>query len=256
MAKVRFKSYTQNEPVLFPPEIGESIPENHPVRLISRIVDGLNLSILIRLYNPGGKTHTRGKNQFHPRMLLKVIFYAYLNNIYSCREIEDKMNFNLLYMWLSGNQHPSYTTLNRFRSGRMKECVNGLFVDVVKILVEMGLVSLYEKKTDGNKMEPAVNKYKFAWRKPTLRNKAILEERIKGVLDQIDEAIAQDKAAGEESEPQREPIDLGLLNKLIDQMKAENSEPAKSNRENRAKPGEGAVLQNPDNLPNTDDNPK
>lgn len=100
MAKVQFKTYTPNEIVLFPSNLGERIPKDHPVRLLSRIVDGLDLTELIRTYKSGGTT------PFHPRMLLKVVFYAYMNNIYSCRKIEDAMNWNIQYMWLSGNQHP------------------------------------------------------------------------------------------------------------------------------------------------------
>jgi transposase len=134
--KVRFKSYTPNEIVLFPSDLGEIIPEDHPVRLLSRIVDGLDLTELIRTYKFGGTT------PFHPRMLLKVVFYAYMNNTYSCRRIEEAMDWDIRYMWLSGNQHPSFSTINRFRSEHMKDCMNNLFVQVVKILVETGQVSL------------------------------------------------------------------------------------------------------------------
>ena len=86
MAKVQFKTYTANEIVLFLSNLWERIPKDHPVRLLSRIVDGLDLTELIRTYKSGGTT------LFHPRMLLKVVFYAYMNNIYSCRKIEDVMN--------------------------------------------------------------------------------------------------------------------------------------------------------------------
>ena len=135
MAKVQFKTYTPNEIVLFPSNLGERIPKDHPVRLLSRIVDGLDLTELIHTYKSGGTT------PFHPRMLLKVVFYAYMNNIYSCRKIEDAMNWNIQYMWLSGNQHPSFSTINRFRSEHMKDSVNCLFIQVVKIMVALGQVS-------------------------------------------------------------------------------------------------------------------
>jgi transposase len=205
--------------------MGESIPNNHPVRLLSRIVDSLNLTELIRTYKPGGTT------PFHPRMLLKVVFYAYMNNIYSCRKIEDMMHWNIQYIWLSGNQHPSYCTINRFRSEHMKDCVNGLFVQVVKLLVDMGLVSLDVQYIDGTKIESAANKYTFVWRKTTERNKARLEERIRGVLAQIDEGIAQDNAANGESESLTDTIDSGRLQELIDKINEENAMRAKDSGE-------------------------
>ena len=132
MAKVQFKTYTPNEIVLFPSNLGERIPKDHPVRLLSRIVDA--------------------------------------------------MNWNIQYMWLSGNQHPSSSTINRFRSEHMKDCVNSLFIQVVKIMVALGQVSLGVQYIDGTKIESVANKYTFVWKKATLTNKAKLEERIKSVL--------------------------------------------------------------------------
>jgi transposase len=218
MAKVRFKSYNTNETVLFPSSLGERIPGDHPVRLLSRIVDGLDLTELIQTYKSGGTT------PFHPRMLLKMVFYAYINNIYSCRKIEDAMNWNIQYMWLSGNQHPFFSTINRFRSEHMKDCVNSLFIQVVTILVETGQISLDVQYIDGTKIESAANKYTFVWKKTTRKNKARLEEKIKGVLAQIDEGIAQDNAPSEDNGTMADAIDSDHLQQLIDKVNAENAQ--------------------------------
>jgi transposase len=229
MAKVRFKSYNTNETVLFPSSLGERIPGDHPVRLLSRIVDGLDLTELIQTYKSGGTT------PFHPRMLLKVVFYAYMNNTYSCRRIEEAMDWDIRYMWLSGNQHPSFSTINRFRSEHMKDCVNSLFVQVVKILVETGQVSLDVQYVDGTKIESSANKYTFVWRKTTERNKARLEENIKGVLAQIDEGIAQDNAPSEDNGTMAGTIDSEHLQQLIDKVNAENAQLARGSKEDKAR---------------------
>ncbi|MDR1221492.1 MAG: IS5/IS1182 family transposase, partial [Tannerella sp.] len=73
MSKVQFKSYNQGQTLLFPSRTDERIPEDSPVRLINRIVDGLDLTRLIATYDSGGTT------PYNPRMLLKVVFYAYMN---------------------------------------------------------------------------------------------------------------------------------------------------------------------------------
>jgi transposase len=229
MAKIRFKSYTPNEIVLFPSDLGEKIPKDHPVRLLSRIVDGLDLTELIRTYKSGGTT------PFHPRMLLKVVFYAYMNNIYSCRKIENAMNWNIQYMWLSGNQHPSFSTINRFRSEHMKDCVNSLFIQVVKILVATGQISLDVQYIDGTKIESAANKYTFVWKKATRKNKAKLEENIKGVLAQIDEGIAQDDAPSEDNGTMADTIDSEHLQQLIDKVNEENAQLARGSKEDKAR---------------------
>ena len=229
MAKVQFKTYTPNEIVLFPSNLGERIPKDHPVRLLSRIVDGLDLTELIRTYKSGGTT------PFHPRMLLKVVFYAYMNNIYSCRKIEDAMNWNIQYMWLSGNQHPSFSTINRFRSEHMKDCVNSLFIQVVKIMVALGQVSLAVQYIDGTKIESVANKYTFVWKKATLTNKAKLEEKIKSVLKQIDEGIAQDNAPSKEEGTMTDAIDSEHLQQLIDKVNEEDGRLAQGSKEDKEK---------------------
>ena len=82
MAKIVFKELTSNQNVLFPVSLSEKIAPNHPVRVVNSVVDALDISCLLWAYKGGGTS------SYHPRMMLKVLFYAYLNNIYSCRKIE------------------------------------------------------------------------------------------------------------------------------------------------------------------------
>ena len=214
MAKLQFKSYNQGQLNLFPQDLGELVSQDSPVRLLSKIVDRLDLTELLRTYKSGGTT------PFNPRMLLKVVFYAYMNNIYSCRKIADILKYHVHYMWLSGQQSPSFSTINRFRSEHMKDCVNSLFVQVVKILVDLGQVSLDVQYIDGTKIESVANKYTFVWRKSTERNKARLEEKIRGILKQIDEGIAQDNEP--ETESATEAVDSKHLQELIDRVNEKN----------------------------------
>ena len=93
--KVQFKALPSNSPSLFPEDIFSRIPENHPVRLVNEVVDKLDIGQLIKQYKGGGTT------SFHPRMMIKVLFYAYLNDIYSCRRIEKALQENINFMWLS-----------------------------------------------------------------------------------------------------------------------------------------------------------
>ncbi|MDR1056321.1 MAG: transposase [Prevotellaceae bacterium] len=75
-----------------------------------------------------------GTTPYHPRMLLKVDFYAYMNNLYSCCKIEEALEENIhYYIWLSGSQYPSYSTINRFRSHHLEFHINNLFVQVIMI---------------------------------------------------------------------------------------------------------------------------
>jgi transposase len=76
---------------LLPPSWDEKIPLNHPVRVVSSVIDSLDLSKLYKSYEGGG---TSG---YHPKMLLKVILFTYINNIYSSRKIEEAIKSNREY---------------------------------------------------------------------------------------------------------------------------------------------------------------
>ena len=82
MAKIHFRPYHPNQTVLFPQRIDEDIADNDPVRMVDALVEGLNLESFRKLYKECGRS------PYHPKMMLKVILYAYMNNVYSCRKIE------------------------------------------------------------------------------------------------------------------------------------------------------------------------
>ena len=74
MANIQFKSDNQNQSVLFPSRLDENIPAIHPVRIVNEIVDKLDIRDLLSEYKGGGTS------AYHPRMLLKILIYGYLNN--------------------------------------------------------------------------------------------------------------------------------------------------------------------------------
>ena len=176
--------------VLFPQRIDKDIAEEDPVRLVSGIVESLDLSSFRNLYKE------RGRSPYDPKMLLKVIIYAYMNNIYSCRKIERSLKRDVHFIWLAGYEHPDFITINRFRN-RVKHEINNVFTQLVLLLNAKGLVTLDVEYIDGTKIESKANKYTFVWRKTVEKNRAKLLEKKRVLLSQVDDAIAQDKAAAE-----------------------------------------------------------
>lgn len=187
--KVQFKALPSNSPSLFPEDIFDRIPLNHPVRLVNQVVDQLDLEHLIGQYKGGGTT------SFHPRMLLKVLFYAYLSNIYSCRKIERALQENIHFMWLSGNSTPDYRTINYFRAKRLKGQIQDLFASIVRMLHELEYVSLRVQYVDGTKIESLAGRYTFVWKKSIQKNKLKLEANIASVLSAIDAQITEDQSS-------------------------------------------------------------
>lgn len=96
--------------------------------------------------------------------MLKVVVYAYMNNIYSCRKIEKLLHRDIHFIWLSGCEKPDFITINRFRN-RVKEEISDIFTPIVLLLSAKGFVSLDVEYVDGTKIESKANKYTFVWRK-------------------------------------------------------------------------------------------
>jgi transposase len=129
MAKIRtkptFKEYTQNQPTFLPLSLDELIAPGHLVRVVDKVVEKMDISSLLNLYLGGGTS------SYHPRMLLKVLLYAYSSKIYTGRKIARALNQDIHFMWLSGKSHPDFRTINSFRSSKAKEVIEELFKEML-----------------------------------------------------------------------------------------------------------------------------
>lgn len=210
--------------VLFPANLGDKIAFDHPVRLVNQIVDTLNIEEILSTYKGGGTS------SFHPRMLIKVLFYSYFCNIYSCRKIAKALEENIHFMWLSGNSTPDFRTINDFRSKRLKDKIDSLFAELVRLMNELGYVSLNIQYVDGTKLESASNRYTFTWKGSVEKNKAKLEEKIQGVLNTIDENIKHDQVQGQQD--QQVQIDSETLQQKLTELNERLSQlPKKQQKE-------------------------
>lgn len=169
---IKFKDYNQQQSWLFPPSIEELIPQDHPVRIVNGVIEQLDLRLLVKEYS------TEGKPGYHPKMLLKVMVYAYMDNIYSSRKIEKAMRENINFMWLSGNQMADHNTIARFRSQKLKGIFKYIFKQVVMLLAEEGLISLKEVFTDGTKIESIAGRYTFVWGNAIKTRKEKMAEQL------------------------------------------------------------------------------
>jgi len=210
--KARFKPYQQNQLLVFPPTFDELIPTEHPVRVVSQIIDRINLDPILEKYKGGGSS------SYHPRMLLKVLVYSYLSNVYSSRKMEAATRENIYFMWLSGMEKPDHNTINRFRLDRLKGVIKKVFSQVVLLMVESGHVDLQKVYTDGTKIESRANRYTFVWGKSIKKSK----ERIAKQLEEL-WAYTQQVAAEElkDTAPTKftsvDPEDVRKTIELIDQ---------------------------------------
>ena len=178
--KVVFKDYNQHQISLLPPSFEELISAKHLVRIVNSVIDRVNLKTLEQSYKGGGAS------TYHPRMMLKILVYAYSVKTYSCRRIDQALGQDIHFMWLSGMQRPDFRTINNFRSGPLKSILENVFREVLDFLIEQGYVKLENYFVDGTKLQADANKYTAVWAKNTARYKEGLQEKVKTLFKEID----------------------------------------------------------------------
>lgn len=166
------RPYHQHQGVLIPPSWEELIAATDPVRLISAVIDKLDLNALLAKYS------ITGRPSYHPCLLLKVLVYAYMNNIYSSRRIEEACRTHIHFIWMCAGASPDHNTIARFRADRLGQVLKEVFTQVVKLLVEQGLTSIDEVYVDGTKIESVAGRYTFVWRKSVEKNTARMAAQL------------------------------------------------------------------------------
>jgi transposase len=204
-----FKAYDPSQQMLLPPSLNELIAGGHPVRIVNEVIEKIDLDILSEQYKGGGTS------SYHPKMLLKILVYGYLSNIYSSRKLEAATQESIYLMWLSGMARPDHHTINRFRSERLKDVLKEVFAQVVLMLNESEHLDLKEVYTDGTKIEANANRYTFVWGKSIKTSK----ERIVKQLEELWAYTQQvAKAELEETVPDLTAIDAKTVTQTIEKI--------------------------------------
>ncbi|MBQ9046013.1 MAG: IS1182 family transposase [Oscillospiraceae bacterium] len=156
------------------------IAKNDPVRLLSAMVKRMNMEKILRSYSHNGR------HEYSPRILLKVLVYAYMRRIYSTREIERACRENVNFMYLlEGNAPPDHNTIHRFRSKRLAGREKDLLEQQVAMLQSMGVLSMETVFIDGTKIEANANRYSFRWKKNAIRSGEKLVQKIRAALPEL-----------------------------------------------------------------------
>jgi transposase len=137
---------------LLPPSIDEWLPEQHLARLVVDVVDGLNLEALIRLYRGSGS------KSYHPKMMVALIVYGYATGVFSSRKLERATWDSVAFRFIAGNEHPDHDTIAAFRR-RFLYKIEKLFVEVLKLAREMGLLKMGTIGLDGTKIHADASRH-------------------------------------------------------------------------------------------------
>jgi transposase len=219
-----FKPYVMNQVALMPPGYEEKIPFNHLVRFVNEAIEKIDVSSLLAQYKGGGRS------SYHPKMLLKVLVYAYAEKIYSSRRIDKALREN----------QPDFRTINDFRGSRMKAVIAEVFSEVLEYLVAGGHVQLEHYFLDGTKIEADANKHKVVWAKRRENYQKRVQEQIQELLKQIEQTNAEEQAEyGDEDleelgESGPKEVDSERLQKTIDRINQKLRERLRNKKDSRA----------------------
>ena len=184
--------YEPNQDLLLPHSLREWLPEDHLAHFVSETIDALDLSAFYARYEGGG-----ARNQpFHPAMMVKVLVYGYATGVFSSRKIARKLHEDVALRVLGAGNFPKHRTICDFRALHLKELA-ALFVQVVKLARECGLVKLGTIAVDGTKVRANASKHKAM----SFQRMRVAEAELKAQVEALLARAAQaDKAEAGEPE--------------------------------------------------------
>ena len=186
-----YLSYDPEQRLLMPPDLRDWLPEGHLALFISDVVDELDLTKIMQAYESGDG---RGRPPYHPLMMVKMLVYGYCIGRVSSRKIEKATYEDVAFRVLACNQHPDHDSIAEFRKRHLQELAS-LFVQVLKLCEQAGLVKLGHVAIDGSKLRANASKHK-----------AMSYERMCEKEEQLAAEVArllQEAAAVDEAEDQQ-----------------------------------------------------
>ena len=147
-----FRAIDRKTRYLLPPSLDEWMPEKHLARFIGEVIDELDLGRMSGAYRGTGSA------SYHPRILLSLLVYGYATGVFSSRKLERATYDSVAFRFLAGNQHPDHDTIANFRRRFLKD-IEKLFVDVLKLAREMGVLKMGTIGLDGTKIHADASRH-------------------------------------------------------------------------------------------------
>jgi transposase len=179
-----FRTIDRDTGFLLPPSVDDWLPEKHLARFVVEVIDGLDLSAMSKSYRGSGSA------SYHPALLLGILVYGYATGVFSSRKLERATYDSVAFRFIAANEHPDHDTIAAFRRRFLKQ-IEGLFVQVLLLAREMGMLKMGAVGLDGTKIHANASRhsalsYEYAGK---------IEARLKAeVAELMARAEAADKA--------------------------------------------------------------
>src|SRR5471030_3008725 len=179
-----FRAIDRETGFLLPPSVDDWLPERHLARFIVEVIDGLELSAMSRSYRGAGSA------SYHPALLLGILVYGYATGVFSSRKLERATYDSVAFRFITANEHPDHDTIATFRRRFLKD-IEGLFVRVLELAREMGLLKLGTVALDGTKIHANASRHSAL----SYEHAGKIEAQLKAeVADLMAKAEAADQA--------------------------------------------------------------
>jgi len=187
MAKT-YRPYCPDQLFLLPPSLQDWLPENHLVYFVGDVVDQMDLTDIESYY----EKEDRGQPPYHPRMMTKILVYAYCVGVFSSRKIQKRLLEDVAFRVLAANNQPDFRTISDFRKIHHK-ALEGLFQQVLRLALEAGAIKLGRVALDGTKVKANASKHKAM-------SYARMKEEARALREEVRKLLAQAKAADDEED--------------------------------------------------------
>jgi transposase len=195
MKSKHFRPYEPEQSLLMPPNLGDWLPEDHLVFFVRDVVDQLDLGPILADYKVG----KGGFPPYDPRMMVRLLLYAYCKGVASSRKIERATHESVPFRVIAANQHPDHDTVSEFRK-RHLAALSDLFVQVLELCREAGLAKLGKASLDGTKVRANASKHKAMSYGRVKKKRAELEAGAKAEADARRAEIAEKEEERREKE--------------------------------------------------------
>ena len=184
-----FRPVDRETGFLFPPSIDDWLPEKHLARFVVEVIDGLDLSGMTRSYRGSGSA------SYHPALLLGLLVYGYSTGVFSSRKLERASYDSVAFRFVAGNEHPDHDTIATFRRRFLRE-IAGLFVRVLVLAREMGLLKLGTVALDGTKIHANASRHSALSYEHAGKIETQLKAEVAELMAKAEAADAADVADG------------------------------------------------------------
>lgn len=208
----KFKPVNNQQYFLLPPSVEDFIKEDHLARVVAEVVDTLNTSAIEKRYS------YLGQKSYHPKLLLKLLFYGYAIGIRSGRKIAVACESDVAFMYLSGMYKPDFRTINDFRKDNISEIEN-FFKQIIELCSAMNMVNIGTLVIDSTKLRANANNRRTKTREQYEQWLSGIEQQVSEVMKQADATDKEEDEKYGDNRGDELPKEINSKVKLKDKIK-------------------------------------